>query len=162
MILLGLNPKSFQKLVVIPTLEQLSNRFPYNETALKLVMETIYHESDGLKQLVQQPNGGPGHGLLQMEVDTFYWIIKDWISKWPEFVKISPTYPNIPLEELHWNLKLNVALCRARYYVSPKHLPVNDLENRSEFWYSIYNVSGVIARKQHYQIHAKELDKLLL
>jgi len=159
---MGLCPKEFRDLICIPTLEQLENRFPYNDTALNLVMETIYHESGGLSHIVQMPNYGPAHGICQFEEPTFDWIIKDWISKWPEFVKISPNYPNIPLEELHWNLKLNVAMCRARYYVSPKPLPVNTLENRSDYWYVIYNASGVLVRKHHYQIHAKELAKLLL
>jgi hypothetical protein len=159
---MGINVKELQKLVIIPTLEQLANRFPYNDTALTLVMETMYHESAGFVHIIQMPNYGPANGILQMEKTTFDWLVDSWIPKWPEFAKISPNYPNIPLEELYWNLKLNVAMCRARYYVSPKPLPANNLESRSEYWFTTYNNSKVITRKQHYQIHAKELDKLLL
>jgi len=157
-----MNAKSIRDYIIIPTLMQLKNRFSYNDTVLRLVMETMYHESNGFSQIIQQPNNGPAYGLCQMEGDTFRWLQKDWISKWPEFVKISPTYPNIPFTELLWNLKLNVAMCRARYYVDKRPLPVNTLEARSDYWYKIYNASGVLVRKHHYQIHAKELDKLLL
>lgn len=162
---MGLDCKNFRDLIVIPTLKELAPEFSFQNVAVNLVMETIYHESQQLTYLVQMPNYGPAHGLLQMEEETWDWLVDDFLPKhksWPKFAKISPNHPKIPYEELHWNLKLNVAMCRARYAASSSPLPNDTLESRSDYWFTVYNASGVTIRKYHYETDAKNLDKLLL
>lgn len=151
----------FKRLILEPTLGELHPEIPFSGVAYRLILETIWHESGGLKNIIQVPNDGPAYGICQMEKPTFEWLVESVLPNKPQlslkFVKISATYPYIDFKELLWNLKLNVALCRLRYLVVPDALPEDNLEARAKYWFQFYNASEVQVRLHHFMIDAKEL-----
>lgn len=159
-----LDVNQFTRLIVLPILGFLSPDIPMTPVATRLVLETIFHESDRLTYIAQKPNDNPAHGLLQMERPTFNWLIDDFLPKqkfWPKFNKLSPNWPNIQFNELDGNLFLCVAMCRIRYYAVPKPLPENTLIERANYWYTYYNGSGVPQRKAQYITNSEYLASLL-
>jgi hypothetical protein len=54
--------------------------------------------------------------------------------------------------ELAWNLALNVIACRLRYFVDWRKLPSLEegIPSRAQYWFTVYNASGVLERKAKY------------
>lgn len=140
---MGLNFRQFELGVLRPALAGEP------EVAVRLVGETIWHESDRLQALGQYPRDpvdvfGPGLGICSMERSTWNWLKdKD---------RIRGTLALRQYEELAWDLRLNVIACRLRYLVNPLSLPKleDGVEARSVYWFRIYNASGVIERRIKY------------
>lgn len=162
---MGINYSQFHNLVLRPTLEHLSPEIPYTKVAELLVAETIWHESGGLVHLRQWPQG-PARGLCQMEEPTFKWLT-DWLLKRKPMLngKIIALVSKSPygFEEITWNLRFAVAMCRVRYLIVPEALPAIEggIEERASYWFRYYNASGVGERKAKYIYDAKDLSKLL-
>lgn len=157
--------KQFDKLIAYPILNSLlPPEIPYSSVAHRLILETIYHESQRMIFIAQNPNYGPAHGFLQMEQPTFQWLVNDVIPKLninSKFRKISFTFPDMQFDELNGNLYLNVVMCRIRYYAVPYKLPENNLESRADYWYKFYNASGVPERRENFIKDAKYLATIL-
>jgi len=137
---------------------------PEPEVAVKLVGETIWHESDRLQALGQYPREGvteakpfgPGLGPASMEEPTWQWLLADFVKKKPDIALAFSAYCTIPVppyQEFAWNLALNVLGCRLRYYADRRVLPklVGGVEARAAYWAIIYNGSGVAERRIKYE-----------
>jgi len=133
------------------------------EAAVRLVGETIWHESDQLKALGQYSvdlTFGPGLGPCSMERATWDWLVRDHIQ---QKVKLLNFFQRWSIgdpsnyDQFAYNLALNVAACRLRYWVDPRLMPANtfDIEGRSKYWFSVYNASGVESRRAKYVKDAK-------
>lgn len=152
---MGLDLLQFKTYVLYPTMVAMGEK---NANAICLVMETIWHESDGLRYLAQVGNG-PARGLGQCEPPTFDWLVGDYLPKhqpalWGAFGAISPHWPSIPFEELAWNLRLATALVRVRYLAAPGTIPTT-LEGRAAYWGKYYQTDSDPAKIQLYIQHAK-------
>lgn len=141
---MGLNLDDFRR-IVNPALMALTPELPYSYEAFRLTLETIWHESGGLTYLFQRGNG-PARGLGQCEKPTFDWLTRDYLPNqkpaiWRRFEDISPTWPYIVFEELTWNLRLSVALCRVRYLPDPDPIP-STIEGRGAYWGRVYQTTN--------------------
>jgi hypothetical protein len=156
---MGLSLQDFKEFAVYPTLHLLAPHAPYTEDSLDLVVETVFHESDGLRYLAQV-GGGPGRGLGQCEPPTFEWLIKGVLPKrpalWAKFGAISPNWPSIGFDELTWNLRLAVALVRVRYLPDPQAIP-GTLEERAKYWGRVYQTTNDPVKIQAYIDHARRM-----
>lgn len=162
---MGLYAPQFRKLVVVPTLNEIDPEIIYSGVAQRLVLETIFHESNCFTYLAQLPFDGPARGLAQIEEPTFNWLVYGVLPKNPKlslkFLKITANYPNIPFNEVTWNLKLSVALCRLRYYVVPAALPDDTIEGRAAYWSKYYQTSNDPIKTKKFIEHSKQLEQLL-
>ena len=161
---MSLNWKQFELGILRPVLRDLAPTIASPEVAVRLVGETIWHESDRLQALGQYPRGdgpfGPGLGLCSMERSTWEWLEKDFLNRREELLlafrratgSMVCAYP-----EFAWNLALNVAGCRLRYFAFSAPLPADNLEARSRYWFIIYNTSGVEERRLKYIEDAKQI-----
>lgn len=159
-----LDVNQFSKLVLLPILGFLAPDISLTPVATRLVLETIFHESDRLTCIAQKPNDNPAHGVCQMERPTFNWLVNDFLPKqkfWPKFKRLSPNWPDIQFNELDGNLFLCVTMCRIRYYAVPQSLPENNLIDRANYWYLHYNASGVLQRKAKYITDSEYLSTIL-
>ena len=156
---MGLNWKQFELGVLRPVLLDADEMMPCPEHVVKLVGETIWHESDKLTALGQYPRDptavfGPGMGPCSMEAPTWEWLRTALLDRKSDFrllfeawcISGSPEH-----EEFSWNLALNVLGCRLRYFIDANTLDGGkDIEGRSHLWFAIYNGSGVEARRLRY------------
>jgi hypothetical protein len=125
----------------------------WSEEAEELVIGTIAHESlCGLYR--RQQGGGPARGIAQMEPATD-------IDCWGNYLAYQPTLSaaikrisgtigpsNDALEN---NDKYAIVMCRVKYMRSSLALPdADDLEAQAEYWYHIYNGSGVESKMAAY------------
>lgn len=161
---MGLSWKQFEYGVLRPTLAKMSPIIPSPEVAVRLVGETIYHESDRLQALGQYPRGGitaeepfgPGLGPASIEEPTWDWLhgIYRLLGR-----ELGMGDREFRYDELAWNLSLNVAGCRLRYFVDRRALPTPDsgIEGRARYWFLVYNASGVDSRRVKYISDAKRI-----
>lgn len=164
---MGLNWRQFELGVLRPALAKLEPSIASPEVAVRLVGETIWHESDRLQALGQYPRDaardrgasfGPGLGICSMERPTWDWLVKDYILRrsdleivFRQATGLFVVYEGAAYEHFAWNLALNVAACRLRYFVDRRPLPgISDWISRSELWFQIYNGSGVDERRLKY------------
>ncbi len=154
---MSLNWKQFELGVLRPTLREAS--MPSPEVAVRLVGETLWHESNRLRALGQYPAGtagiterdlfGPGLGIASIERPTW-----DWMQQNDNQVLIPDRY----YQELAWDLRLNVLACRLRYFLDPLPLPKleDGIEARATYWWKIYN-RGQVDRRPEYIANAKAI-----
>lgn len=159
-----MNWKQFEHGVLRPTLTKMSPIIPSPEVAVRLVGETIYHESDRMQALGQYPRGGvtaeepfgPGLGPASIEEPTWDWLhgIYRLLGR-----ELGMGDREFRYNELAWNLALNVAGCRLRYFVDRRALPTPDsgIEGRARYWFLVYNASGVDSRRVKYIADAKRI-----
>jgi len=101
----------------------------YSEAAVNLLLGTAAQESQFGTYLKQLGNG-PALGIFQMERPTFNWLKNVYEKK----------YPIGNFEELKYNLKQAILLCRLRYKVMPEPLPAHDdLPGMAVYWKKYYN-----------------------
>ena len=149
---MGLNWKQFELGVLRPTLRDML--IPQSEVAVRLVGETLWHESDQLRALGQYPRTGitasepfgPGLGIASIERPTW-----DWMKG---LGGISTRY----YEELVYDLCLNVIACRYRYFFDPLPLPklADGIDARATYWLMVYN-RGQVDRRPDYIANAKTI-----
>lgn len=144
---MGLNLTQLRDHVMVPALQQLGL---YSLAAEQLVIGTIAQESRGA--FLRQLGEGPALGLIQMESETH----KDlWLS----YLKYKPELKDVLLnmasgsavdgyresgwpdhDELVWNLRYAIAMCRIHYYRKPQALPgENDVRAIGRYWKQHYN-----------------------
>lgn len=160
---MSLNFRQFELGVLRPALRE--SIVPNPEVAVRLVGETIFHESDRLRALGQYPRGeripaispgvmvvpteevfGPGLGIASIERPTW-----DWMKG---LGGISTRH----YEELVYDLRLNVIACRYRYFFDPLPLPKleDGIEARATYWWKVYN-RGQVDRRLDYIANAKAI-----
>ncbi|MGH9876364.1 MAG: hypothetical protein ACRD5H_01895 [Nitrososphaerales archaeon] len=143
---MSLNWRQFEHGVLRPALPTAT------EQAIKLVGETIWHESDRLRALGQYPQEsrglifGPGLGIASIEESTW-----DWMQQTTQAVNIQGR----SYEELAWDLRLNVQACRLRYRLDPQRLPIEDtIKARADYWQLIY-YAGIEDKRKLYIDNAR-------
>ena len=101
----------------------------YSEPAVNLLLGTAAQESK-FGTYLRQLGNGPAVGFFQMEKPTFYWLKNAYEKKF-----------NIgSFEELEFNIKQAILLCRLRYYIVPEALPAaDDIESLAAYWKKYYN-----------------------
>lgn len=167
-----MNYNQFEHLVLEEFLEDMINPWASDinsgrivtadtEEAKSLVMRTILHESGGLKYIRQvnaQGDYGPGFGLISMQRNRWFctWSAIDsrknaspeWkkLYHWIRTEVMKGQFDDI--EELHWNLGLNVVMCRLAYLLVPSTLPPVDLDSQAQYWFDHYNQSPEELREE--------------
>ena len=149
---MSLNFRQFELGVLRPALRE--SIVPNPEVAVRLVGETLWHESDRLRALGQYPAGGiiddipfgPGLGIASIERPTW-----DWMKG---LGGISTRH----YEELAYDLRLNVIACRYRYFLDPLPLPKleDGIDARATYWWKVYN-RGQVDRRPDYIANAKAI-----
>ena len=141
---MSLNWRQFELGVLRPTLAAEL------EVAIKLVGETIWHESDRLRALGQYANSaddmgahavevfGPGLGIASIEEDTWDWMhekAEDY-GHHIDFWRIGAAL----YQDLTWDLRLNVLACRFRYKLDKRPLPKlkDGIKARAAYWNLVY------------------------
>ena len=119
----------------------------YSPSAVNLLLGTLAQESLFGKYL-RQLNNGPACGFFQMEKPTFDWLKEQFKGKYG--------VDNITFEDLEWNIKSAIIMCRLRYLIVPETLPTaDDVEALAQYWKKYYNTiygSGTIEEfKKHYK-----------
>jgi len=164
---MSLNWRQFELGVLRPTLTELAAVMPAPEVAVRLVGETLWHESDRLRALGQYPRRnlddasvapgslpvfGPGLGIASIERPTW-----DWMAETHDHILGYRAYA-----ALAYDLRLNVVACRLRYFLDPMALPLrgigddgkpidpdDDIKARATYWWKVYN-RGQIDRRPDY------------
>ncbi len=135
---MGLNWHQFERLILRPTLADAQSVIPSSEVAVKLVGETIWHESGGLTYLAQVPHDGPALGLCQMEGPTFGWLMKKILNNsnlTPELTRYGIAFKDL------LDPRFAVIMCRYRYWVVPEALPEGSLRARANYWGQYYQTT---------------------
>ena len=171
---MSLNWRQFELGVLRPTLEGEP------EVAIKLVGETIWHESDRLQALGQYPRFpagivaddnvpfGAGLGIASIEEPTWDWMDGQYKAPWHIYEKYKAVdggvvheyerrIDGIEYKHLVDRLALNVLACRFRYKLDKRPLPKDMLIDRAEYWLSVYNGSGVRERLAQYMGNALDI-----
>ncbi len=158
-----IDANQFKDLVLRPTLQLMPSPFysgPHNTNncnspeAQQLVFRTMVHESGGFEYIRQEtPSGyGPGYGPISMQENRWYsdWEQlehkkdndENWEKLWETIRQNIMVSGYEEITELHWNLALNVAMCRLAYLLKPVELPpAGDLKAQANYWFDYYNQS---------------------
>ena len=132
---MSMNSKQLRELVR-ETLEYLHPVIPYSKVAEDLVLMTIAHESHNGMYLKQM--GGPALGICQMEPATHDDIWDNFLEYRQELSQMLYEINTCEIDELVWNLKYAIAMCRVHYYRVPEALP-DDLIGLSDYAKKYYN-----------------------
>ena len=113
----------------------------YSEDAADLIFKTGMAES--AYKTVKQYNGGPAIGYWQVEPNTMYDIMENYVKYRPKLEKllISLGYSDSNTEvRVMNNMALQIAFCRLKYRMSRFPLPkAGDLKAQAKYWKKIYN-----------------------
>ena len=113
----------------------------YSEDAADLIFKTGMAES--AYKTVKQYNGGPAIGYWQVEPNTMYDIMENYVKYRPKLEKllISLGYSDSDSEtRVMNNMSLQIVFCRLKYKMSRFPLPeAGDLESQAKYWKKIYN-----------------------
>jgi hypothetical protein len=135
----GLDAHQLYTHVIMPALSRLEPFVPNSREARTLVLGTAITESRliYLDQIDKAGKPGPAYGLWQMEALTY----RDVISRVRPEIKqaLSAMFAvHGDVTELHGNLFLGAAMCRAFYYLTPETLPVYP-QGMAQLWKKRYN-----------------------
>lgn len=162
---MGLNWRQFELGVLRPTLAEVASVMPAPEVAVKLVGETIWHESDRLRALGQYPRFhpdipaiahpdpfGPGLGIASIEEPTW-----DWMASTDAWMRLKG-WTGWRYEQLAYDLRLNVIACRLRYFLDQRALPrlEDGMDARATYWWKVYN-GGQVDRRPDYIRNAQTI-----
>lgn len=120
----------------------------YTPEALQLILGTIAQESH-LGKYIEQIKG-PAKGICQMEPATYNDIWKNYLDFKPDLhdaiLRMSVTGDEA--DEMRWNLKLAIAMCRVHYLRKKGAIP-HDLQGQAAYWKTHYNTrlgKGTVAQ----------------
>jgi len=100
--------------------------------AVNLILGTAAQESRFGTYLAQR-GGGPAVGIFQIEPATFKYLQEKYSSKYPEIA-------GRKAEDMEWDLRLSIIMCRLKYLSIPEKLPAfNDLSGMADYWKKYYN-----------------------
>lgn len=144
---MSLDLRQFRDLIISPTLKYLEM---YSPQAEQLVLGTLFQESRAT--YLMQLGKGPALGLLQMEPETHNDIWYNYLKFHPKlFKKMRHLLSLEAIEELKvsgapgsdelvYNLRYAVAMCRVHYWRKPESLPKpNDFVGLAHYWKKHYN-----------------------
>ena len=155
----GLEVEHVRELIVKPACYRIDM---YSASAEHIVLGTGLTESK--LSALRQYGDGPALGLFQMEPATHLSL---WVHSIPGVTGLAQKlkallapvdheglpHPN-PLAITH-NLLYAAAMCRVRYYIVPKRLPLqNDPMGMAVYWLRYYNAGGkgtIAAALPHFQ-----------
>ena len=108
----------------------------YSLAAVELVLGTMAQESRMGYYLRQVPVGTfkmeiHGLGCTQVEMNTFNTLQTKF--------GVEYGFADRKFEELEYDLKFAILICRLRYYLSPEPLPGLKVEALANYWRRIYN-----------------------
>lgn len=129
--------KQLRNLVIKPALEKIDLYSPEAET---LLVATACVESQCGVAIKQWPNG-PALGIFQIEPDTYYDLLKNFLSYRSELkTKLMSLFcEGMTAEEnLTCNLMFQAAVCRLIYFRKPDKIP-STLEGLAVYWKKYYN-----------------------
>ena len=90
-------------------------------------------------EYIKQLGTGPALGICQMEPTTHDDIWNNWLLYRSELAdKVIHLCRKPVAEEMVWNLKYAVAMCRLHYYRKPGAIPTN-LHGIAAYWKEHYN-----------------------
>ncbi|MBF0127261.1 MAG: hypothetical protein HQM02_08630 [Magnetococcales bacterium] len=142
-----MNPRQFEKYVIVPALQFLEMDSP---AARALLLGTVAQES-GLGEYLHQVGGGPALGVFQMEPATYRDIWDIFIDHQPSIKKkLAERWPVRPEPEaLVTDLFLAAVMCRLHYRRVKEPLPAaDDLAGLAVYWKRHYNTllgAGTVA-----------------
>ena len=132
--------RDFLKAVIRPTLQGLGMG---GLSAEWLVLGTAAQESQF--HYLRQLGGGPGLGFFQVEPATHRDIWDSYLVFRPDLANAieNLTVPYAArVDQLIWNLRYAVAICRVHYRRVPAPLPTSgDLPAMAAYWKRYYNTS---------------------
>jgi hypothetical protein len=138
--------KNQLKELVEETLTELELNSP---EAVNLILGTIAQESK-FGYYIKQLNNGPAKGICQMETNTHNDIWNNYLKYKKSIVdKISKFSVFNSADELVWNLKYSIAMCRIHYLRVPKAIPFG-LQDQAEYYKKYYNTIYGAATTEEY------------
>ncbi len=125
----------FRDYVIEPTLEDLGLM---SAAAVELVIGTALQESH--LTYIKQLGEGPALGVCQMEPNTHDDIWKNFLAYRNVLSDAVLDIGGPEPQELIWNLKYSVAMCRVHYRRVRSPLPqAGDVEGQAQYWKTYYN-----------------------
>ncbi len=125
----------FRDYVIEPTLEDLGM---LSTSAVELVLGTALQESH--LKYIKQLGEGPALGVCQMEPNTHDDIWKNFLAYRNVLSDAVLDIGGPEPQELIWNLKYSVAMCRVHYRRVRSPLPqAGDVEGQAQYWKTYYN-----------------------
>jgi len=113
----------------------------YSPEATDLILGTIAQESDS-GTYIKQLGNGPALGICQMEPATHKDIWKNYLaykdSLSDKINKLTTDNSGIYGEEMRWNLKYAIAMCRVHYLRKKGAIP-KTVEGQAKYWKDHYN-----------------------
>ena len=125
----------------------------HSSEAVNLILGTIAQESR-LGHYIKQLGGGPALGICQMETNTHndiwynYLKYKKCIARKLENITCSDikidTTKELPIikyplaDEMRWNLKYAIAMCRIHYLRVKEPIPFG-IQDQAKYWKKYYN-----------------------
>lgn len=98
--------------------------------AVELVLGTIAQESQ-FGTYLRQLGGGPARGICQVERATFDDLVNRFSMDFPVILAFD-------FEDLEWDLKASILMCRIKYFSCPGTIP-KDLAGQANYWKKYYN-----------------------
>ena len=123
--------------LVTDTLNELELSSP---NAIELILGTIAQES-AYGRYRKQLGDGPALGICQMEPNTFNDIVNNFLKYKPVLkakILLVSTLEEFDVEQLQFNDKFAICMCRAHYYRVKENIP-NDLPGWAYYWKKYYN-----------------------
>ena len=103
----------------------------HSPAAVELILGTIAVESAGGRYIRQIK--GPALGIVQMEPATYRWLVQKYRLRFPMLL-------DRPADDLEWDLRLCILMCRLRYFAVPTFLPkAADTAGLAAYWKKWYN-----------------------
>ena len=152
-----MNNKQLRELIIKPTLLELDM---YSKAAEDLVAGTIAQESR-MGEFIKQIGGGPALGICQMEPATHNDLWQNYITFRHNIGdRLFKITSHLKAEEMIWNLRYAVAMCRIHYYRQPGAIPSN-IEGLAAYWKAYYNTPAGKGSEhefiENYQRYAQRL-----
>jgi len=98
-----------------------------------MILGTAAQESS-FGHYLHQLEPGPGLGAFSIEPETFRWLREHFLHRWPDRLT------DAKAEQLEWDLRLGIFICRLRYLVIEEAIP-RDLAGMASYWKRYYNTS---------------------
>lgn len=91
---------------------------------------------------LRQLGNGPALGFWQMEPATHNDCWNNFLAfRGPLRAAVVNLGKTCQPEEMMWSLRYAAAMCRIKYFRSPKPLPTNS-QSSADMWLSVYNAGG--------------------
>jgi len=145
-----IDPLEFKKLIVQPTLDDMSELWGpqiNQEAAVNQIIGTYLKESviNGVTHITQL-NDGPAKGVFQIEPDTELSIWDDYLAYRPDkasFVRGLMEQHLVEGHDLVSNLRYQVVMCRLKYWQRSFKWPQdpNDIRALGVIWNKEYNAN---------------------